>query len=123
MYDKVARALGRPSNFAKPGKIIGQTSKGADKRVADAVKAANAFVLSQESGEANQRHDDADAQSAVVKEEDDDDGYVSEASTVGMPNSEDQVIKEEEEEEEEDGYISVASTVKMVNSDDESDWE
>ena len=44
-YDEVARALGRPLNFAKPGKIIGQTSKGADKRVADAVKAANALVL------------------------------------------------------------------------------
>ena len=86
------------------------------------MKAANAFVLGQESGEANEGHDDADAQSAVVKEEDDDDGYVSEASTVGMPNREDQVIKEEEEEED-DGYISVASTAKMANSDDESDGE
>ena len=59
----------------------------------------------------------------MVKEEEDDDGYVSENSTVGMPNSEDQVIKEEEEEEEDDGYISVASTAKMANSDDESDGE
>ena len=56
----------------------------------------------------------------MVKEEEDDDGYVSEASTVGMPNSKDQVIKEEEEE---DGYISIASTAKMANSDDESDGE
>ena len=43
-YDRVARALGQRPNFAKPGKITGQTSKGADKRVADAVKAALAFM-------------------------------------------------------------------------------
>ena len=43
--DQVASALGRPLNFQKVREVAGQRSAGADKRVADAVKAANAFVL------------------------------------------------------------------------------
>ena len=43
--DVVARVLGYPLNFKKTRKITGQRSKGADQAVADAVKAANAFVL------------------------------------------------------------------------------
>ena len=43
--DVVAKVLGSPLNFKKPRKITGQRSKGADPAVADAVKAANAFVL------------------------------------------------------------------------------
>ena len=43
--DVVARVLGDCLNFKKPRKITGQRSKGADQRVADAVKAANAFML------------------------------------------------------------------------------
>ena len=43
--DVVAKVLGYPLNFKKPRKITGQRSKGADPAVADAVKAANAFVL------------------------------------------------------------------------------
>ena len=69
---------------------------------------------------------DSGVDDVAIKEEDDD-GYVSEASTIGMANSEDQdddavlsqsaVIKEEDE----DGYLSVASTVGMANSEDESE--
>ena len=63
----------------------------------------------------------------AVKEEDEDSGYISEASTVGMPNSEDQsgvlvsqsvAVKEEEDD---DGFVSEASTVRMANSEDESE--
>ena len=43
--DVVAKVLGFPLNFKKPRKITGQRTKGADQRVADAVKAANAFLL------------------------------------------------------------------------------
>ena len=43
--DVVAKVLGSPLNFEKPQKTTGQRSKGADQRVADAVKAANAFLL------------------------------------------------------------------------------
>ena len=43
--DVVATVLGSPLNINKPRKITGQRSKGADQAVADAVKAANAFVL------------------------------------------------------------------------------
>ena len=43
--DVVAKVLGSPLNFKKPRKLAGQRSKGADQRVADAVKAANALVL------------------------------------------------------------------------------
>ena len=43
--DAVAKVLGYPLNFEKPRKITGQRSKGADQAVADAVQAANAFVL------------------------------------------------------------------------------
>ena len=43
--DLVAKVLGYPLNFKKPRKITGQRSKGAERRVADTVKAANAFVL------------------------------------------------------------------------------
>ena len=43
--DVVAKVLGYPLNFKKPRKITGQRSKGADQRVAEAVRAANAFVL------------------------------------------------------------------------------
>ena len=43
-YDKVARALSRPPNFPRPGKIIGKRSKSADKCVTDAIEAAEAFV-------------------------------------------------------------------------------
>ena len=43
--DVVATVLGSPLNFKKPRKITGQRSKGADQAVADAVKAANAFML------------------------------------------------------------------------------
>ena len=42
--DVVAKVLGYPLNFQKPRKITGQRSKGADQAVADAVKAASAFV-------------------------------------------------------------------------------
>ena len=41
----VARVLGSPLNFEKPRKITGQRTKGADQAVADAVKAANTFML------------------------------------------------------------------------------
>ena len=43
--DMVAKVLGRPLNFEKPRKITGERSKGADMAVADAIKAAKAFVL------------------------------------------------------------------------------
>ena len=43
--DVVANILGYPLNFKKPRKITGQRSKGAETAVADAIKAANAFVL------------------------------------------------------------------------------
>ena len=43
--DTVAKVLGYPLNFKKPREITGQRSKGADQAVADAVKAANAFVI------------------------------------------------------------------------------
>ena len=43
--DVVARVLGFPLNFENPREITGQRSKGADQALADAVKAANAFVL------------------------------------------------------------------------------
>ena len=43
--DVVAKALGLRLNFIKPRKITGQRSEGADQMVADAVKAANTFVL------------------------------------------------------------------------------
>ena len=43
-YDKVARALGKRVNFTEPGETKGQTSKGAEQRVADAVEAAKALV-------------------------------------------------------------------------------
>ena len=43
--DLVAKVLGSRLNFTKPRKVTGQRSEGADQAVADAVKAANAFVL------------------------------------------------------------------------------
>ena len=43
--DLVAKVLGFRLNFKKPRKITGQRSKGADQKVADAVKAANALML------------------------------------------------------------------------------
>ena len=43
--DSVAKVIGYRLNFKKPRKITGQRSNGADQAVADAVKAANAFVL------------------------------------------------------------------------------
>ena len=43
--DVVATVLGSPLNFKKPRKITGQRTVGADHAVADAVKAANDFVL------------------------------------------------------------------------------
>ena len=43
--DVVAKVLGSRLNFTKPRKVTGQRSKGADQAVADAVKAANAFLL------------------------------------------------------------------------------
>ena len=43
--DVVARVLGLRLNFERPREITGQRSKGADKFVADAVKAANTFML------------------------------------------------------------------------------
>ena len=43
--DMVAKVIGYPLNFKKSRKPTGQRSKGADQAVADAVKAANAFVL------------------------------------------------------------------------------
>jgi len=43
--DLVAKVLGYSLNFTKPRKVTGQRSEGADQAVADAVKAANAFVL------------------------------------------------------------------------------
>ena len=43
--DAVAKVLGSRLNFTKPRKITGQRSNGADQAVADAVKAANTFVL------------------------------------------------------------------------------
>ena len=43
--DVVAKVLGYRLNFKKPREISGQSSEGADKAVADAVKAANAFVI------------------------------------------------------------------------------
>ena len=43
--DVVAKVLGYPLNFKKTRKITGQRSEGADKLVADVVKAANACVL------------------------------------------------------------------------------
>ena len=42
--DVVAKVLGHPLNFKKPRKLTGQRSKGADQRVADAVKATNALM-------------------------------------------------------------------------------
>ena len=44
--DVVATVLGYPLNFKKPRKPTGQRAMGADHAVADAVKAANALVLS-----------------------------------------------------------------------------
>ena len=43
--DIVARILGARLNFERPREITGQRSKGADRAVADAVKAANALML------------------------------------------------------------------------------
>ena len=43
--DMVARILGLRLNFERPREITGQRSKGADRLVADAVKAANALML------------------------------------------------------------------------------
>ena len=43
--DMVARILGLRLNFERPREITGQRSEGADKAVADAVKAANALML------------------------------------------------------------------------------
>ena len=43
--DTVAKVLGFPLNFKKPPKITGHSSKDSETRVADVVKAANAFVL------------------------------------------------------------------------------
>ena len=43
--DVVAKALAYPLNFNEPREITGQRSKGADQKVADAVKASNALVL------------------------------------------------------------------------------
>ena len=43
--DVVAKVLGSRLNFTTPRKITGQRSEGADQAVADAVKAANTFVL------------------------------------------------------------------------------
>ena len=43
--DVVAKVLAYPLNFNEPREITGQRSKGADQAVADAVKAANAFLL------------------------------------------------------------------------------
>ena len=43
--DVIAKVLGRPLNFQKPREITGQRSKNSETRVADAAKAANAFVL------------------------------------------------------------------------------
>ena len=43
--DVVARVLGLHLNFERPREITGQRTKGADKFVADAVKAANTFML------------------------------------------------------------------------------
>ena len=43
--DLVAKVLGSRLNFNKPRKITGQRSMGANQAVADAVKAANAFML------------------------------------------------------------------------------
>ena len=43
--DLVAKVLGHRLNFKEPRKVTGQRSEGADQAVADAVKAANAFVL------------------------------------------------------------------------------
>ena len=68
----------------------------------------------------------AGVDSVAVKEEDEDSGYISEASTVGMPNSEDQsgVLVSQSvavKEEDDDGYVSVASTVGMAHSEDESE--
>ena len=44
--DIVAKVLGHPLNFKKPRKITGRKSKGSEGRLADAVKAANALMLS-----------------------------------------------------------------------------
>ena len=43
--DMVAKVFGFRLNFTKPRKITGHRSKGADQRVADAIRVANAFVL------------------------------------------------------------------------------
>ena len=43
--DVLATVLGSPLNLKKPRKITGQKAMGADHAVADAVKAANAFML------------------------------------------------------------------------------
>ena len=43
--DMVARILGLRLNFERPREITGQSSKGADQVVADAVKSANALML------------------------------------------------------------------------------
>ena len=43
--DLVAKVLGHRLNFKEPRKVTGQRSEGADQAVAEAVKAANAFVL------------------------------------------------------------------------------
>ena len=48
--DMVAKVFGLRLNFTKPRKITGQRFKGADQRVADAVKAANAFMLGNYNG-------------------------------------------------------------------------
>ena len=43
--DVVARVLGYPLNFKKRREIMGPRTEGADRAVADAVKAANALML------------------------------------------------------------------------------
>ena len=43
--DAVAKVLGCPLNFKKPRIIMGSRTEGADRAVAYAVKAANAFML------------------------------------------------------------------------------
>ena len=48
--DLVAKVLRFRLNFKKPRKITGQRSKGADQKVADAVKVANALMLGNYNG-------------------------------------------------------------------------
>ena len=71
----------------------------------------------------DEEREESDAESVAIKEEEEDDGYVSEASTVAMADtdvagSQAAVVKEEEEDD--DGYLSMASTVGMANSEDEA---